>query len=294
MFRRISYKLTLTNPLTNNQTTTTTTVKTKTTTTTTALRATIGEDQATKKGETTSKAEEETFTSSSIIVITTTPVTHDVTSSPTTPVTHDVTSSPTALDRVSFDFLEDTDTLESNDLETADTVLKFSPGSTSGLPESVGFSAESSNFYSGLVDFSTESADNSIESADFSTESANPTLTADLSTELADLPILSADFSAEAAYNSSNELDKFSTGLTDFYSGVSRRSDTGPKISEKEKSPEDIINMIVVVDLENMDNASNIPGNVSFFLFIKSVYTGCPNKHGNSVTNLISSFQIIL
>ena len=282
MFRRISYKLTLTNPLTNNQTTTTTTVKTKTTTTTTALRATIGEDQATKKGETTSKAEEETFTSSSIIVIT------------TTPVTHDVTSSPTALDRVSFDFLEDTDTLESNDLETADTVLKFSPGSTSGLPESVGFSAESSNFYSGLVDFSTESADNSIESADFSTESANPTLTADLSTELADLPILSADFSAEAAYNSSNELDKFSTGLTDFYSGVSRRSDTGPKISEKEKSPEDIINMIVVVDLENMDNASNIPGNVSFFLFIKSVYTGCPNKHGNSVTNLISSFQIIL
>ena len=283
MFRRISYKLTLTNPLTKNQTTTTTTVKTKTTTTTTtALRATIGEDQATKKGETTSKAEEETFTSSSIIVIT------------TTPVTHDVTSSPTALDRVSFDFLEDTDTLESNDLETADTVLKFSPGSTSGLPESVGFSAESSNFYSGLVDFSTESADNSIESADFSTESANPTLTADLSTELADLPILSADFSAEAAYNSSNELDKFSTGLTDFYSGVSRRSDTGPKISEKEKSPEDIINMIVVVDLENMDNASNIPGNVSFFLFIKSVYTGCPNKHGNSVTNSISSFQIIL
>ena len=287
MFRRISYKLTLTNPLTKNQTTTTTTTttvktKTTTTTTTTALRATIGEDQATKKGETTSKAEEETFTSSSIIVIT------------TTPVTHDVTSSPTALDRVSFDFLENNDNLESNDLETADTVLEFSPGSTSGLAESVVFSAESSNFYSGLVDFSTESADNSIESADFSTESANPTLTADLSTELADLPILSADFSAEAAYNSSNELDKFSTGLTDFYSGVSRRSDTGPKISEKEKSPEDIINMIVVVDLENMDNASNIPGNVSFFLFIKSVYTGCPNKHGNSVTNSISSFQIIL
>ena len=291
MFRRISYKLTLTNPLTNNQTTTTTTtitttttttVKTKTTTKTTALRATIGDDQATKKGEATFKAEEETFTSSSIIVI------------KTTPVTHYVTSSPTALDRVSFDFLEDNDTLESNDLETADTVLKFSPGSTSGSAESVGFSAESSNFYSGLVDFSTESADNSTESADptflsdFSAQSANPTLTADL-------PILSADFSAEAAYNSSNELDKFSTGLTDLYTGVSRRSDTGPKISEKEESPEDIINMIVVVDLENMDTASNIPGIMSLINFpLESVYTRCPNKHGNSVTNSISSFQIIL
>ena len=28
--------------------------------------------------------------------------------------------------------------------------------------------------------------------------------------------------------------------------------------------------------------------------FLPELYTGCPNKHGNSVTNSISSFQIIL